>query len=95
MINKNQFVEFISNFRKFESEIDSISEFMHIDDCYLWEQGFASYVGYMYDIFIASILTEEGADLVNSYVFENNIYPDNIDSLESLYDYLVKNEYFI
>ena len=73
MISKEDFFKFISEFQTFEQAIDRMEEAISGSQygCGLWESDWYSAVGRMFDIFIDTHFTEQGADWVFYYMFEN------------------------
>ena len=73
MISKEDFSKFILEFQTFEQAIDRIEEAISGSQygCGLWESDWYSAVGKMFDIFVDTHFTEQGADWVSYYMFED------------------------
>ena len=73
MISKEDLSKFILEFQTFEQAIDRMEEAISGSQygCGLWESDWYSAVGRMFDIFIDTHFTEQGADWVFYYMFEN------------------------
>lgn len=73
MISKEDFSKFILEFQTFEQAVDRIGKAITGSKytCDLWESDWYSAVGKMFDIFVDTHFTEQGADWVFYYVFED------------------------
>ena len=73
MISKEDFFKFISEFQTFEQAVDRMEIAISGSKygCNLWESDWYSAVGKMFDIFIDTHFTEQGADWVSYYMFED------------------------
>ena len=73
MLNKELFVKYLNQYKKFNEAFDRIEEALmgrkHSSN--LYDSDWYDSVGYMLDIFLESHFTEEGCDLVNAYLFED------------------------
>ena len=72
MISKENFFKFLTEFKIFEQAVDRMEKAISGSKygCNLWESDWYSAVGNMFDIFIYTHFTEQGADWVSYYVFE-------------------------
>ena len=73
MITKKQFKSFLENWNIYDEALDRISNAVTGKSfgCDLYDSDWNNAVGMMLDIFIDSHFTEEGADVINYYLFES------------------------
>ena len=73
MITKEQFKSFLKNWNTYDEALDRISNAVTGKSfgCDLYDSDWNNAVGMMLDIFINSHFTEEGADVINYYLFED------------------------
>lgn len=73
MISKEDFFKYLTKFQTFEQAIDRMEIAISGSKygCNLWESDWYSAVGEMFDIFIDTHFTEQGADWVSYYMFED------------------------
>ena len=73
MITKEEFIQYITEFQKFDEAIERIEIAVGGSKCAcnLWESDWYSNVSKLLDIFVDSHFTEKGADWVYYYLFEN------------------------
>ena len=73
MISKEDFFKYLTEFQTFEQAVDRMEIAISGSKygCNLWESDWYSAVGNMFDIFINTHFTEQGADWVSYYMFEN------------------------
>ena len=71
MITKEKFIKFIKAYEEFEEGINNLRNFLCGDNLYginLWESSWVDAVCKMWDQFMYSHFTEEGSDLINSFL---------------------------
>jgi hypothetical protein len=73
MISKENFFKFLTEFKTFEKAVDRMEVAISGSKygCNLWESDWYSAVGKMFDIFVDTHFTEQGADWVSYYMFED------------------------
>ena len=73
MISKEDFFKYLTEFQTFEQAVDRMETAISGSKygCGLWESDWYSAVGKMFDIFVDTHFTEQGADWVSYYMFEN------------------------
>lgn len=98
MITKKELSDFINQFQIFEKGIEKLSEaFSGNKYSCIMESDWCEAVGKMLDTFVDSHFTEEGADLVFYYIFEENkkVYSNNkeysFDTIDDLWKILTED----
>lgn len=97
-MSKEKFVETLLNYQKFLKVSDQLMK-LGVD---LAEGPITMTVDTLLDSWIDAITGEAGSDLIYWWLFEDvtkEIYEDDkvvavLDTVEDLYDYMKKNEYF-
>ena len=108
MISKELFVKFLTKYQTFNEAFERIEEAL-MGKKYssnLYESDWYDSVGAMLDLFLESHFTDDGQDLINTYLFEDcrefwinkdkDLFTDKreehyeFNSLEELYDVMLK-----
>ena len=96
MITKEEFIQYITEFQKFDEAIERIEVAIGGSkwSCNLWESDWYGNVSKLLDIFINSHFTEKGADWVYYYLFENIDDKKVIIEVEDMFG-IEKKEYHL
>ena len=101
-MKKENFVKAIELMKAFNDKVDLLSDNLNID---IIESDFYSIPAQLFDNFIESVCTEDGAELVFWWMYEDVekvIYESDessekvyhLDTVDNLFNYMCQNNYF-
>ena len=101
-MKKENFVKAIELMKAFNDKVDLLSDNLNID---IIESDFYSIPAQLFDNFIESVCTEDGAELVFWWMYEDvekMIYESDessekvyhLDTVDDLFNYMCQNNYF-